>query len=177
MHDPGHAPFLLDLYRDDETLATDGDQFILHRTAFSQPAEIAAQGFLNRAPLFLYVATDASQFRRGTVLQSPVGLNLVAERTEKVGEIRNRIRKSGDCGPWRSHGRRRAQRDLSPFSGTVHDQNDVADFSSLEGDAGDARLFHERDNVEQAREFEASSNTTELTDLDGQLLLLLDPGS
>src|SRR5215469_7202175 len=59
----GNAPLVLDLDRNDETLAANRDQFILHGSAFAQPAQIPAQGILNGALLLLDLAPDTREFR------------------------------------------------------------------------------------------------------------------
>ena len=59
MHHTLHAPFLLDLHRNDKAFAADRHQFILHRAALSQPSQISPQRFLNRAPLFFDLAANA----------------------------------------------------------------------------------------------------------------------
>ena len=53
------AAFLFDFDGNNETLATDGDQFVLDSAAFRQPAEITTQRFLNEAFLFFDIAADA----------------------------------------------------------------------------------------------------------------------
>ena len=42
-----HAPALLGLHGNDEALAADGDEFVLHGAAFGEPAQVAAQRFLD----------------------------------------------------------------------------------------------------------------------------------
>src|SRR6202521_5940655 len=68
VHDALDAAFLLDFYRDHETLAADGDQFVLHGPAFGEFAQVAAQRFLNLTLLSLVIAANAAQFGRCTIV-------------------------------------------------------------------------------------------------------------
>ena len=54
-----HAPTLFDLHRDHEAIPANRDQLVLHGPALREPAQVAAQRFLNRAFLLLDVAPDA----------------------------------------------------------------------------------------------------------------------
>src|SRR5260221_760389 len=56
-----HAAYLLDFYPDDETLAADGDEFILHGAAFGKFAQVAAQRFLDLTLLLFGLAANAAQ--------------------------------------------------------------------------------------------------------------------
>ena len=82
-----HAAFLLDFYGDDEAFAADGDQFVLHRAAFGEAAQISAQRFLNGAALLFDFAANAREFGRGFVVERSIGLDLVAELAEEFGEV------------------------------------------------------------------------------------------
>ena len=81
VHHALHAALLLDFYRDHEALAADGDQFVLHRAAFGEFPQVAAQRFLNLAFLLLDLAANAAQFGRRAIVERAVGQNLVAERS------------------------------------------------------------------------------------------------
>ena len=139
-----HAALLLDLDGDDEALAADGDQFVLHGAAFGEAAEIAAQRFLNGAALLLDLAADAGEFGRGVVVERAVGLNLVAEVAQELGEVGDaggelrRRRVHSDL-----HGGRRAERDLAPLGGAIDDEDDVANLGGFESGAGDAGFLDE----------------------------------
>ncbi len=94
-----HTAFLLDFDWDYEALAAYGDQLILHRAALGQPAQIAAQGLLDRSPLALDLAPDSGQFGRGPVFERAVRLDLVAEASQELGEIGDARRKRRHRGP------------------------------------------------------------------------------
>ena len=59
MHHALYAPLLLDFYRNHETLAANCDQFILHRSAFGQSAQITAKRFLYLATLLFNLAANS----------------------------------------------------------------------------------------------------------------------
>ena len=105
-----HAAFLLDFDGDDEALAADGDQFVLHRAAFGEAAKISAERFLDGAALLFDFAADAGEFGRGFVFERAVGLNLVAEAAQEFGEVGDLGRERADSAPLRSHGGGRLQR-------------------------------------------------------------------
>ena len=86
-----------------------------------------------------------------------------------------RIRKGADLAPLRAHGGGRLPGDLAPFGSAVDYEDDVADFCDLQGRAGDAGLFGQVANFDQARKVEASANAAEFPDLAGKLLLGFDP--
>src|SRR4029077_13919370 len=134
---------LLDFYGNDETFAADGDEFVLHGTAVGQPPQVAAQGFLDGAALFLDLAANARQFRRGLVVQSSIGLDLVAELSQEVREIDNLFREDADSVPVGLHICRRMQRDLAPFRDAIDYQDYVANLCGLERGSGDARFVDE----------------------------------
>jgi hypothetical protein len=79
-----NATFLLDLHRNDESLTADGDEFILHRPAFGQLAQIAAQRLLDLALLLLDLAADAAEFRGSTIVKRAVGKDLVMELAQET---------------------------------------------------------------------------------------------
>ena len=58
-----HAAFLLDFDGDHETLAADGDEFVLDGAAFGEAAQVAAQRILNGAALLFDLAADAGAVR------------------------------------------------------------------------------------------------------------------
>ena len=62
VHHALHAPLLLNFYRNNEALAAYRNQFVLNRSALGQAAQIAAQGFLNRALLFFDFSANSRQF-------------------------------------------------------------------------------------------------------------------
>ena len=81
------AAFLLDLDGDDKAFAADRDQLILDGAAFGEAAEVSTQRFLYRPSLLFDFAANAGQFGRGVVFQRSVGLDLVAEKSQELGEI------------------------------------------------------------------------------------------
>src|ERR1700732_4871929 len=70
--DARHAAFLSDFHRDHETLAADGDQFVLHGAAFGEFAEVAAQRFLNLTLLFFAVAANTAQLGGRAIVERAV---------------------------------------------------------------------------------------------------------
>ena len=169
------AALLLNFYRDDETFAADGDELILHRAAFREAAQVSAQGFLNGAALLFHFAADAGEFGRGFVFEGSVGLDFVAETAEEFCEVGDAVREFVDLTPFGSHGGRWMLGDLAPFGGAVDYQDYVADLGGFQSDAGDAGLFDEVSDVDEAGKVEASSDAAEFTDFGGELLLGLDP--
>src|SRR5215469_17743982 len=133
-----HPSFLLDLDRDHETLAADGNELILHGAAFSETTQISAQRLLNRAALFFHVATDAGEFQGSFIFERAIGLDLVAEVTQEVGEIFDLGREETNLAPLRAHGSGWILRDEAPFRRAIDHPNHVADFSGLERGACDA---------------------------------------
>jgi hypothetical protein len=79
--------FCSTLDRDDEALAADGDQFILHRAAFGEFAQIAAQRFLNLPLLLFDLAADAAQFRRGFDRRACHRAESCCETAQKASEV------------------------------------------------------------------------------------------
>src|SRR5579883_2750172 len=176
VYDAGDAAFQLDLDGDDEALAADGDQLVLHGAAFGETAEVATQRLLDEAFLLFDVAADAGELGRGLVVEGAVGLDLIAEGAEDIGEVLDGGGESRNGGP-RFHGGGRAEHDLAPLGGAVDDEKDVADLGGFKRSAGDAGLVEERGDVEEAGEFKASANAAELADFLGELVLALDPGA
>src|SRR5579863_1302802 len=115
MNDALDAPLLLDFYRNDETLAADGDQFVLNCPAFGQASQITPQGFLNLAPLFLHLTANARELWGSLVVEGTVGEDFVAKAAEKIREIGNRRRKTGHRPPFHPHCRGRVQSNSPPF--------------------------------------------------------------
>ena len=74
-----HAPALLGLHRNDEAVAANGDEFVLHGAAVGELSQVRPQRFVNGPPLPLDVAANARQLRRGAVVERAVGQDLVAE--------------------------------------------------------------------------------------------------
>ena len=170
-----HAAFLLDFDGDDEAFAADGDEFILHRAAFGEAAQIAAQGFLNRAALLFDLATNARQLGRGLVFERSIGLDLVAEPAQELGEVDDLVRECAHPVPVGLHVRRRMQHDLAPFRGAIDDQDHVANLGGLESGACDARFLHQQIDVEQSGKIKAAADAAEFPNLLGEFLLALDP--
>src|SRR5580698_10762258 len=135
------APLLLDLHRDYETLAANGDQFVLNGAAFGEPPQVAAQRFLNLATLFFHLAADAREIGRSFVVQSAVGENLVAETAQELGEIDNAGRKLGHGGPSHFHRRRWVQGNLPPFRGAFDERNHITNFGGLKRRPRDPRFL------------------------------------
>src|ERR1700686_2127820 len=79
-----HAALLLDLDGNDEALAADGDQLILHRAAFGQTPQVCAKGILNPTALLFDLAANPRQFSRSMVFQRAIGLNLVAKISQEL---------------------------------------------------------------------------------------------
>src|SRR5271163_1210632 len=131
VNDALYAAFLLDFYRDDETFATDGDELVLYGAAFGEAAEISAQGILDGAALLFNLAADAGKFGRSVIFECAVGLNLVAEEAEEVGEVGDFGRECPHTAPLALHAGGRMQRDLTPFRGAVDDEDDVANLGGF----------------------------------------------
>src|SRR5512146_450363 len=95
----GHSPFLLDLDRDDKTLAANRDQFILHRSALGEPAQIPLERLLNVAPLLLDFATNSRQLRRSPIVQASVRQQFVPEVAYEFAEVGNSQRQLPNSRP------------------------------------------------------------------------------
>ena len=175
VHHTLHAAFLLDFHRDYKTLAANGYEFFLHRAALGQPAQISAQRFLNGAPLLFDLAADARQLRRGLVFQSSIGLDFVAEETQKFGEVDNLLRERAYSAPVGLHIRGRMQRNLAPLGRAVDQQNHVANFGGFQRGARNARFLHLPIDFTQAGKIEAAADAPELANLARQFLLSLNP--
>ena len=78
-----------------------------------------------------------------------------------------RSESSWTCAPFGAHGGGRMLGDLTPLSGAVDYQDYVADLGCFESYAGDAGLFYEVFDVDEAGKVEASSDAAEFTDLGG----------
>jgi hypothetical protein len=120
VNDAIDALALLRFYGDDEALAANGDEFILHCAAFRQPTEIAAQRLLDGTLLLFHVATDARELCRCAIVQRAVRLDLVAEVAQQQGEVGDLLRERQHADPVRLYRVRRMQRHLSPFRGFIH---------------------------------------------------------
>src|SRR5580704_7786514 len=72
-----NAALLLDLDRDHEALAADGDEFVLDGATFGEAPQVAAQRILNGAALLFDLTTNAGEFGRGAIFEGAIGLNLV----------------------------------------------------------------------------------------------------
>ena len=177
VHHALHAAFLLDFYRDDEALAADGDQFVLHRAAFGEFPQVAAQRFLDLALLLLDLAANAAQFGRRAIVERAVGQNLVAERAQEAGEVLDAGGKRGHGGPLGAHRGGRLAHDFAPLGSAVGDQHNVADLSGLKSGSADARLLDQLSDFGQAGEFETSADAAILADFGRELLLRLNPGA
>ena len=138
VHDALHAALLFDFDGDDEAFAADGDEFVLHGAAFGEAAQISAQGFLNRAALFFDLAANAREFGGSFVVERAIGLDLVAEGAQEIGEVDDLSGESAHAAPVGLHGGGGMQTDLAPFGGAVDDQDYVADLGGFEDGSGDA---------------------------------------
>src|ERR1035441_203455 len=115
------AAFLLDFHRDDETLAADGDEFVLDGAAFGEFPQVAAQRFLDLTLLLLDLTANAVQFGRSAIVQSAVGKNLVAKGAQEVGEVLNTGGELGYGDPVGTHRGGRLTDDFAPLGSTVRD--------------------------------------------------------
>ena|SRR5664279_4735012 len=77
------AAFLLDFHRDDETLAADGDEFVLDGAAFGEFPQVAAQRFLDLTLLLLDLTANAVQFGRARSSRVPSGRILLRKARRK----------------------------------------------------------------------------------------------
>ena len=175
VHHALDAAFLLDFHRDHKTLAADGDQFVLHRPAFGEFAQVAAQRLLDLAFLLFDLAANAVQFGRGAVVERAVGKNLVVKGAQEDSEILDGGGKRGHGGPLGAHGRRRLADDFAPLGCAVGDHDHVADFAGFEGRSGDEGLLHWLLDFGQADEFKTPANAAILANLGGELLLGFNP--
>ena len=164
MDNPGHAPLLFDLHRNHKTLAPNSDEFVLYRSAFRQPPQVAAQRFLNHALLFLDIPANAGKLGRGPILQCPIRLNLVAETPQEFGEICNAGGDEWNGCPFLHRGRR-AEGDLTPLCGAVHHKDHIANFRGFKRRSGNAGLLNQLPNIQQSRKFEAATNPAKLANL------------
>src|SRR5579872_5704445 len=137
-----HAALLLDLHGNHEALAADGNQLILNCATVGQPAQIALQRFLNSAPLLFDFATNAREIRRRAIFEGSVGVNFVAEKSQKIGEIEYARSQSANAVPLRSHAGWGVKCYLAPFLGAIHDANDAKNLFGFEHRAFDARFFN-----------------------------------
>ena len=169
------AAFLLDFHRDHETLAADGDQFILHGATFGEFAKVAAQRFLDLPFLLLDLAANAAQFGRSAIVERAVGQNLVVERAQEDGEILDAAGERDDGGPIGAHRGGRLTHDLAPLRGAVGDEDDVANFGGFKSGSADAGFLNQRLDFGKAGKFETSADTAVLADFRGELLLGLNP--
>src|SRR5229473_8572230 len=154
-----HASFLLDFHRDHETLAADGDQFILHGPAFGEFAQVAAQRFLDLALLFFGVAANAAKLGGGTIVERAVRQNLVVKRAQEAGEILDAGGKSRHGGPLEAHSGWRLTHDFAPLGCAVGDKDYVADLSGFKSRSGDSGFLNQFLDFGQPGEFETSADT------------------
>src|SRR5208283_2589311 len=168
--------FLLDLYRDHEALAADGDEFILHGAPFGQLAQVAAQRFLNLPFLLFDFAANAAQLGRSAIVKRAVGQDLVTERAQEAGEIQNASGECVDGAPVGAHGGGRLTHDFSPLGCAVGDEDNVADLGGFERGSRDAGFLDQLFYFRQAGEFEASADAAILANFRGELLLDSNPG-
>jgi len=134
--------FLLHLYRNHETFAADGDEFVLHRAAFGEFAQIAAQRLLNLALLLFGFTANSAQFSRGAIVECAVGQNLVMKGPQKRGEILNTAGKSVHGAPVGTHGSRRLANDFAPLGGAVGDEDHIANLGGFESGSADAGFLY-----------------------------------
>ena len=62
MNHARNAALLLDLHGDNETLAANGDEFILNRATLGESTQVALLGLLDVPALLLGLAANARQF-------------------------------------------------------------------------------------------------------------------
>ena len=172
-----HAAFLLDLHGDDETLAADGDEFVLHGAAFGEFPENSAERFLDQPLLFLDLAADAAQLGRSPVVERAVGQDLVAEGAQESGEVLDGGGKRGHCGPLETHGGRGLADDLAPLGGAVGDEDNVANLAGFQSRSGNPGFLDQLRDLGQAGELKASADAAELADFGGEPMLGFNPGA
>src|SRR5258707_166734 len=159
-----HAAFLLDFYRDHETLAADGNEFILHGPAFGEFAQVAAEGFLDLTLLLLCLSANAAQFGGSAIIECAVGQDLVTKRTQEAGEILNTGGKRLDGSPLGAHRGWRLAYDFAPLGSAVGDEDYVADLGSFKSGSSNAGFLNQPLDVGEARKFEAPADTAILAD-------------
>src|SRR5579863_1662343 len=170
-----HSALLFDLHRNDETLAANGDQLVLHGAAFGEAPQITAERFLNRAALPFRVATDAGEFGRGFIFERSIRLDLVTEVAKEFREVDDLGREAVNLAPIRSHCRRRILGYLAPFCGAIDDSDDVSDLQRFQRGSGDTGFCRERSHVQESRKIEAPADAAEFANLGGECLLRFDP--
>src|SRR5208282_2012174 len=175
VHDALYASFLLNFDWDNETLAADGDQFVLHGAAFGEFPQVAAQRVLDLALLLLDLAANAAEFRGSAIVERAVGQNLVVERAQEAGEVLNAVGKRSHGAPIAAHGGRRLTHDFAPLCGPVGNKDNVADLAGFESGPGNAGFLDQLFDFGQAGEFKASADTTILADFGRELLLGFNP--
>ncbi len=63
MNYAGNTPLLFDLHGDDEAFAANSNEFVLHRPALGESAQVALQRVLNVAALLFRLTPNARQLR------------------------------------------------------------------------------------------------------------------
>lgn len=169
-----HLFLLLNFYWDHETLAANGDEFILHRAAFCQPAHVPAQGLLNLAFLFLNFAADARELGRGFVVEGSVRKYLVFEKSQQRREVGNLRAKFLYRRPPLRQARWGMLRGFAPLGGPVNYNQNVAQFDGFQRGSANASLAEQRAGVQQSVELEARTASKETAHFIGELVLALD---
>src|SRR5579872_745105 len=175
MHYALYSSFLLHLNGNNEALAANRYQFVLHRAALGEPAQITAERFLDRASLLFNLAANAGEFRRGFIVERAIGENFVSESSQEVAEVHDLRRKFCHSLPLELHGGRWIQRDFSPLRGAIDYQYHIPDIRRFKGCTSDSRFFHGLGHIQQANEVESAGHAAELADFPGKLLLIFDP--
>ncbi len=170
-----HAAFLLDFDRDHETLAADGDQFVLHGSAFGEFPQVAAQRFLYLTLLLFDFTANTAQLGRSAIVERAVGQDLVVERAQEGGEILDAGGKRGYGGPLGAHRGWRLTHDFAPLGSAVGDEDNVADLAGFKSGSGNAGFLDQLPDFGQPGEFETSADTTIVADFRGELLLGFNP--
>ena len=82
-----HPALLLDFDRDNEAFAADRDQFILHRAAFRQPSQIAAQRFLDGSSSAVRSLAGSGPVPARPDLRACRRAGSCCESPQKLGEV------------------------------------------------------------------------------------------
>ncbi|HEX7157499.1 MAG TPA: hypothetical protein VF214_00685, partial [Edaphobacter sp.] len=105
------------------------------------------QRFLNCAALFFDLAPDAREFGRRFVFQCAIGLDLVAEVAQELGEVRELSRQGINFDPLRSHRCWGMEGDFTPLCSAIDNNDYVANVGGLQSDAGNPCLLNQRTDV------------------------------
>src|SRR6266702_3564826 len=175
VNDTLDAALLLGFDGDDETVATDGDQFVLQSIAFGEAAKIATKRVLNATALPLDIATYAAEGGRGVVVEGSVGRELVGEIAQERSEILDCGREFFDCRPGPSKSLRWMGDSFTPFGGAVDDEDGVAKLGGFERGSLNASALHELRGIDESAEIKASAGAEEGTHFGSELLLTVDP--